>query len=122
MTNPSSALPMQAEAPPFRVDAEGVIRIGASRITLDLIVEQYENGMSPEDLVRAYNTLQLADVYCAIAYYLNHKGEVLAYLQKREGEAKLVQMKAEYGKPILSRDELTARRIASEKANAATGK
>lgn len=42
------------------------MRIGKSRITLALIVEEYENGMTPEDMVRAYDTLNLADVYGAI--------------------------------------------------------
>jgi uncharacterized protein (DUF433 family) len=43
-----------------------------------LVVEQYENGMTPEDMVRAYGTLELADVYAAIAYYLRHRDEVRA--------------------------------------------
>jgi uncharacterized protein (DUF433 family) len=44
------------------------------------VVEQYENGMAPEDLVRAYDTLDLADVHAVIAYYLRHREEVRAYL------------------------------------------
>jgi hypothetical protein len=38
------------------------VRVGNSRISLDLIVEQYENGMMPEEMIRAYDTLVLADV------------------------------------------------------------
>ena len=66
-------LPLNGEPLPFRLDEGGVVRIGNSRITLDLLVEQYENGMSPEDMVRAYDTLALADVHAAIAYYLRHR-------------------------------------------------
>jgi uncharacterized protein (DUF433 family) len=43
------------------VDEGGVIRVGESRISLDLVVEQYENGMTPEDVVRDYDSLRLAD-------------------------------------------------------------
>jgi hypothetical protein len=42
-----------AERPPLRVDEGGAVRVGKSRISLDLVIEQYENGMMPEDMVRA---------------------------------------------------------------------
>ena len=44
----------------LRLDDGGVLRVGKSRISLDLIVGLYENGMTPEDIVRAYDTLVLA--------------------------------------------------------------
>ena len=31
------------------MDEGGAVRVGKSRISLDLVVEQYENGMTPED-------------------------------------------------------------------------
>src|SRR5688572_33322364 len=71
----AEALPLSSEAPPLRVDEGGVVRIGKSRVTLDLIVSQYENGFEPEDMVRAYDSLELADVHSAIAYYLRHREE-----------------------------------------------
>jgi hypothetical protein len=44
----TSLLPIiEKVAPPFRVEADGTIRIGSSRITLDLIIEAYELGISP---------------------------------------------------------------------------
>jgi uncharacterized protein (DUF433 family) len=64
------------------VDEGGVVRVGNSRISLDLVVEQCENGMMPEDLVRAYDTLVLADVHAVIAYYRRHRDEVRAYLKR----------------------------------------
>ena len=39
---------------PLRLDDGSVVRVGNSRISLDLVVEQYENGMTPEEMVRAY--------------------------------------------------------------------
>jgi hypothetical protein len=49
----AESLRLAADSAPLRTDEGGAVRIGASRVTLDLIVEQYENGMSPEDMVRA---------------------------------------------------------------------
>lgn len=45
-------LPFQAVAPPLRIDAGGAVRVGRSRISLALIVEEYERGMTPEDIIR----------------------------------------------------------------------
>jgi uncharacterized protein (DUF433 family) len=121
MTNSTNGLPLPAGPPPLRVDEGGAVRVGNSRISLDLVVEQYENGMTPEDMVRAYDSLALADVYAVIAYYLRHRGEVRAYLKRREEEAGALRAKIEADRPRVSREELLARRSASEKANAPTG-
>ena len=71
-----SGLPFQAELPPLRVDEGGAVRVGKSRVNLDLVVEQYENGATPEEIARAYDTLDLADVYGVIAYYLRHRQDI----------------------------------------------
>jgi uncharacterized protein (DUF433 family) len=120
MTNPANGLPLPADRYPLRVDEGGVVRVGNSRVSLDLIVEQYENGMTPEEMVRAYDTLVLADIYAVIAYYLRHRDEVRAYLKRRKEEATSLQAKIEAERPRVSREELLARRRAGEKANAPT--
>ena len=121
MTNLANGLPLQAEPPPLRVDEGGAVRVGKSRISLDLIVEQYENGMTPEDLVRAYDTLVLADVYAVIAYYLRHRDEVRAYLKRRAEEAQALRAKIEAEHPRITRDELLTRRGVGTKDHAPTG-
>src|SRR5258707_14450595 len=121
MTGLADRLTLHAEAPPLRVDEGGAIRVGKSRISLDLIVEQYENGMTPEDMVRAYDTLMLADVHAVIAYYLRHRDEVRAYLKRREEEAKALRAQIEGERPRVSRQELLERRSALEKTNAPAG-
>ena len=72
MSDNTTELPLCAELPPLHADEAGAVRVGSSRISLDLVVEQYENGMTAEDMVRAYDTLALADVHAVIAYYLRH--------------------------------------------------
>ena len=121
MTNVPNGLPLHAEPPPLRIDEGGAVRVGKSRVSLDLVVEQYENGMAPEDLVRAYDTLDLADVHAVIAYYLRHRDEVRAYSKRRAEEAEALRTKIEAERPRVTREELLARRAAREKDNAAAG-
>ena len=96
------ALPLHAEAPPLRVWEGGAVRVGNSRVGLDIVVEAFDNGASPEDIVRAYDTLTLADVYAAIAYYLRHPKEVKAYVQWRDEEAEALRLEIEAKQPPAS--------------------
>jgi uncharacterized protein (DUF433 family) len=109
------------DPPALRVDQGGVVRVGNSRVSLDLVVEQYENGMAPEEMVRAYETLELADVYSVIAYYLRHRDEVQVYLKRRTEQADALRAKIEAERPRVDREELLARRAAGEKDHAPAG-
>lgn len=118
MTN---GLVIHDDRPPLRKDEGGVVRVGKTRISLDLITEQYENGMTPDDMVRAYDTLELADVHGVIAYYHRHKKEVQAYLKQRREGAAALREKIEKERPRVKREELLARQNSREKADAPTG-
>jgi uncharacterized protein (DUF433 family) len=122
MESPASGSVIHTDVSPLRVDEGGVVRVGKGRVSLDLVVEQYENGMTPEDMVRAYDTLVLADVHAAIAYYLRHRDDVRAYLKRRAEEAESLRTKIEAERPRISRDELIECRNALGKADAPTGK
>jgi uncharacterized protein (DUF433 family) len=84
---------------PLRVDETGTIRIGASRVSLDIVLADYRNGMSVEEIVHQLDTLDLADVHFAIGYYLRHREEVEEYLRQREADAKELRRKIEASQP-----------------------
>ena len=117
----TTSIPLSPEPPPLRMDEGGAVRVGTSRVSLDVVVEQYENGMSVDELVRAYDTLTPAEVYGVIAYYLRHRDEVRAYLHRREAEATATRTALEADRPRISRDELLARRAAPEGERVAAG-
>ena len=121
MKKPMNDLPLEPESPPIRVDQGGTARVGTSRVTLDVVVEQYENGMNPEDMVRAYDTLAVADVYAIIGYYLRHKEAVVTYLRRRKEEADSLRAKIEADRPRLTREELLARQSVLETDHASAG-
>ena len=58
---------------------------------LDVIVEAFDDGATPEEIVQQYPTLRLADVYAVIAYVLRHRADVDSDLQRRRGEAAVVR-------------------------------
>jgi uncharacterized protein (DUF433 family) len=91
------------------VDEGGAVRVGNSRVSLDLVVEQYENGMTPEDMARAYDTLALPDVHAVIAYYLRHRDQVRAYLKRRAEEAAALRAKVEAGRPNGRKEAVSGR-------------
>jgi len=76
------------ETIPLGIDTHGVYRIGGTRVTLDLVIRAFNRGATPEKIVDSYTTLQLADVYQVIGYYLKHKADVDEYIARREREEK----------------------------------
>jgi uncharacterized protein (DUF433 family) len=86
-------LVLEVEAPPFREDATGAIRVGNSRVLLELVIRAFQDGASPESIVQRYSTLSFSDVYSAIGYYLRHQEAVEAYLHYREQLADAVRQR-----------------------------
>jgi uncharacterized protein (DUF433 family) len=81
------AFTAQTEAPPLHEDAAGALRVGDSRVLLELVIRAFQDGATPEAIVQRYSTLALPDVYATIAYYLRHPGEIEEYLSRREQQA-----------------------------------
>jgi uncharacterized protein (DUF433 family) len=100
---------------PLRTDAEGVVRIGNTRITLDTVVGAFRDGATAEEIVQQYPSLDLADVYSVIGYYLRRTSEVDAYLQKgkKEADASRAQNESRFD-PSGVRARLLARRSAKQ--------
>ncbi len=82
MTLTIPALPV-----PLTYDADGVLRVGQTRVTLDTVIEAFKRGSTAEEIVHQYPSLQLADVYQVISYYLQKTDEIDAYLRDRRQRA-----------------------------------
>ena len=80
-------LTIHSEAPPLVVDESGTIRVGATRIPLDTVVQAFLDGATPEQIVQDFDSLSLEDVYATISYYLGHRPELDAYLAERERQS-----------------------------------
>ncbi len=80
---------------PLYQDEHGKIRIGETRVLLELLVHAFLQEDSPEEIVDSYSTLKLADVYTVLAYYLTHRAEVDTYLHKADAAAERIQREVE---------------------------
>lgn len=104
-------LSVTADPLPLTADADGVLRVGPSRVTLDTVVAAFRDGMTPEGIFEQYPSLRLADVYSVIGYFLSHPDEVESYLQGRRRLAEAVRFENEARfEPGGVRDRLLARR------------
>ncbi len=78
------SLSIEKESAPLVFDAQGVVRIGNTRVTLDTVVGTFETGASAEEIAQQYPTLDLVDIYSVIAFFLRHREAVTSYLQQRK--------------------------------------
>jgi uncharacterized protein (DUF433 family) len=84
---------------PLREEPAGVLRVGKSRVLLELVIHAHRRGVSPEEIVRMYDTLALRDVFAVIAYYLANPAEIDEYLRKCDQEAEALRRKLEASQP-----------------------
>ena len=105
------SLIIDTEPVPLQTDADGVVRVGGTRVTLDTIVVAFQQGATAEEIAQQYPTVPLSDVYAAIAYYLRHRDEVEAYLEEGERQGNLLRQKQEANRDRQEiRNRLLARR------------
>ena len=96
---------------PLRADASGTLRVGETRVSLDVVVAAFRAGASPEEITAEFPTLRLADVYTVLAFYLAHPAEVDAYLDAEQREASAIRRVVEARQhPDPLRARLLARR------------
>lgn len=84
---------IQTEAPPICQWPDGSLRIGATRLLIDVIVHEFQRGSTAEQIAQSYDVVSLAEVYAVIAYYLRHRDELDAYLSERQRLAEEVHNK-----------------------------
>lgn len=82
---------------PLWTDEHGKIRVGNTRILLEIVIRAFRSGESAESIVESYPTLKLGDVYAVIAYYMANSEEVDVYIRQSEEAAERVQQDVEAG-------------------------
>lgn len=60
--------------------------VEGTRISLDSVVYAFQNGQSPESIVKDFPLLTLEQVYGSITFYLANRAEIDTYLASEEAE------------------------------------
>jgi len=68
---------------PLESEADGVVRVKGTRVTLDTVVAAFAEGATAEEIAQQYPTLALSDIYAVLSYNLRRREEVDADLQER---------------------------------------
>jgi uncharacterized protein (DUF433 family) len=100
-----------AEPPPLHANKDDVLLVGGTRIPLETVIGEYEDGATVEEIVQNYDTLHPADVHAVISYYLRHREEIRDYLRQRQLQAAEVRRQNEARFSLIGlRERLLARR------------
>ncbi len=112
-------LSISAQPVPLLKDKTGIVRVVGSRVTLDTVIVSFEQGLAPEEIVMHYPTLNLADIYSIVAYYLHNRTEVDSYLAEQKAQAAEIRQKIEANSNIAEiRERLLARWKQQQSGNA----
>src|SRR5260370_7174699 len=80
---------------PLREEPHGVLRVGKSRVLLELVLDAFKAGATPEAIVQSYDTLNLADVYAVVTRYLAAPKPFEEYLRLRDEAAPATRRRIE---------------------------
>ena len=101
------------ETVPLHTDADGVIRVGGTRVTLETVVSVFDAGSTPEEICEDFPSLTLPDVYAVVTYVLRNRQEIEQYLVRRQEEAQEIRREIEASPANRRlREKLLARREA----------
>ena len=76
-------------------ERNGGLYVAGTRVSLDSIVQCFNDGMSPETILGEFDTLTLAQVYGAIAHYLDDQPAVDAYRLRQKQRFEQMRRAAE---------------------------
>ena len=65
-------------------ERNGGYYLAGTRVSLDSVVRSFERGNSPDAIQESFPVLKLAQIYGAIAFYLDHQPQVRLYLEAKE--------------------------------------
>jgi uncharacterized protein (DUF433 family) len=81
---------------------DGGYYVAGTRISLDSIVYSFNQGNSPERILEQFPLLEKsANVYGAIAFYLDHKAEIDTYLENTKREINACGIPMAQADPVL---------------------
>jgi uncharacterized protein (DUF433 family) len=90
---------------------QGVLKVGDTRVSLDTVVIEFNKGADAAEIQKMFDSMSLAQVHSAIAYYLHNKEAVDRYLANRQVSRAKMRNEIETAfPPKVTREMLLARK------------
>jgi uncharacterized protein (DUF433 family) len=80
------------------------IRLKGTRVGIEIVLDDYLSGVSPEEIVARYRTLTLEQVYATITYYLHNQEEIDAYLARWRAYVETAWLEQQHNPPAFVED------------------
>lgn len=58
------------------------IRVKGTRVSIEILLDEFNQGVSPEKIQQDYPSVTREQVYAAITYYLHNQQEIDSYMRK----------------------------------------
>jgi uncharacterized protein (DUF433 family) len=96
---------------------DGALRIAGTRVGLDTIIAAYQEGESPEEIAQEFPAVTLAQVYGAIAYYLENNLTIEDFFAEVEREfLRRVRPLSETNPELFARLEAARQQLSSKRS------
>jgi uncharacterized protein (DUF433 family) len=94
-------------------ERNGGYYVAGTRVSLDSVVYCFNEGRSPEAIHEDFPLLKRAQIYGAIAFYLDHQAEIDQYLARSEREFEGDAIPLRQANPVLWEKLERARALAA---------
>ena len=94
---------------PYIEERNGGVYVAGTRVSIDSVVIAFQDGASPEKIVRCYSTLKPSQVYGVIAYYLENEQTINTYIANGEREMREAAVPLSQSNPDLHARLMAAR-------------
>lgn len=95
------------------------IRVKGTRIGIETILDDYFEGISPEEIAARYRSLSLEQVYATITFYLHNRKKIDDYLNSWHQYSKEAQQEQKIHPSSIKKRLLQLKSIQSTQAQAA---
>ena len=100
---------------PYVDEREGALKMAGTRVSLGSVVAGFKEGESPEQIVESFPTLTLAQVYGAIAYYLENKQLIDEWMAETQRELERIPPLSQTNPELFARLEAARRHMGSKR-------
>ena len=100
---------------PYFDEEDGALRIKGTRVGIEPIVAAFQEGESPDQIAQEFPTVTLAQVYGAIAYYLDNKQVVDDDMAESQRELETIRPLSETNPELFARLEAARRQMGSKR-------